>query len=190
VLTRVFTAIDRTASSPALFLDRDGVLNQRIEHGYVIEVSMLKVLDTTIPAIRLANQMGLPVVVVTNQGAVARRLLTVSTLDRIHDSLRNALAEQHARVDGIYTCPHHPAAIAISDRTCMCRKPSPALLLKAAADMRIDLPMSVMVGDQPSDQTAAVAAGLPSERVVIMDDRSTPDGVRERVQALLGNRAA
>jgi D,D-heptose 1,7-bisphosphate phosphatase len=190
MLGRIFTVMARAGPSPALFLDRDGVLNQRIEDGYVTDVTMLKVLDTTIPAIRLANQMGLPVVVVTNQGAVGRRLLTVSALDRINDQLRSALAEQRARLDCIYTCPHHPAAMATADRICTCRKPAPGLLLKAAAEMKIDLPTSVMVGDQPSDRGAAIAAGLPGDRVVILDGQFTPAKLEQRIAALLCRRAA
>ena len=177
--------MDRPTSSPALFLDRDGVLNQRIDNGYVTDVSTLSLLDVTLPAVRLANQMGVAVVVVTNQGAIGRRLLSVAALDQIHDRLLAALAEQGARVDGIYVCPHHPGAVAATDRDCSCRKPAPGLLLRAASELNIDLATSIMVGDQPSDYAAAIAAGLPQDRVVILDDQSTPASLEGRIGALL-----
>jgi D-glycero-D-manno-heptose 1,7-bisphosphate phosphatase len=185
VLARIFTDRDGEAYRPALFLDRDGVLNQRIEGGYVTDPSMLTVLEVTLPAIRLANAKGLPVVVVSNQGAIARRLLTVRTLDGIHAALLATLADHGAHVDGIYVCPHHPAAVALSDRTCSCRKPAPGLFLHAAAHMRIDLRSSMMIGDQPSDRAAAAAAGLSPERVLVLDGQSTSEGLYERVLALL-----
>lgn len=147
---------------PALFVDRDGVLNRRVVGGYVLSPDGLVVLDLAVAAIRDANASGRPVIIVTNQGAISRGLLDVATLDAVHHTLLAGLAERDAHVDAIYACPHHPRAVAEADRRCACRKPAPGLLLAAAADLGVDLGRSTMIGDQPSDKAAAMAAGIPA----------------------------
>lgn len=150
------------AGRPALFVDRDGVLNRRVVGGYVLSPDGLVVLDLAVAAVRDANASGRPVIMVTNQGAISQGLLDVATLDAIHHTLLAGLAERDAHVDAIYACPHHPNAVADADRHCDCRKPAPGLLLAAAADLGVDLGSSMMIGDQPSDRAAAIAAGIPA----------------------------
>lgn len=142
-------------SRPALFLDRDGVVNQPPPPGkrYVTRPEDFHLLPGIAKVIREANHMNLPVVVVTNQKCVATGLLDEATLAKIHLSMSALLAEQGARVDAVYHCPHR------EEDGCDCRKPLPGMLLRAARELRLDPSASWMVGDQPRDCEAGRAAG-------------------------------
>jgi histidinol-phosphate phosphatase family protein len=91
--------------------------------------------------------------VITNQSGIARGYFTEETLSRIHDRMKSDLQQDGASIDAIYVCPHHP------DDECECRKPKPALLLKAAREIGIALDRSYMVGDDPKDVQAGKDAG-------------------------------
>jgi D,D-heptose 1,7-bisphosphate phosphatase len=116
-------------------------------------VEDFEILPTVPEAIRLLNDQGFKVAVVTNQSGIARGYFTEETLHLIHEKMRRELARWGAHVDAIYFCPHHP------DQECGCRKPKPALLLQAAEDMSIALRLSYMVGDDAKDVEAGKAAG-------------------------------
>ncbi|HET9733617.1 MAG TPA: HAD-IIIA family hydrolase [Acidimicrobiales bacterium] len=157
-------------------MDRDGVLNRRQEHGYVLHPSQLVPLDAIVPTLVQAWSHGSPVVVVSNQGCLSRRYLDSKTLEAIHQKLLDHLAGHHVQVTAIYVCPHHPAATEPADRRCGCRKPEPGLLVAAAADLAIDLSRSVFLGDQDTDRRAAEAAGIPSSHVwLVAPEVMTPD---------------
>ena len=139
-------------SQPAVFLDRDGTINEQM--GYINHLSRFELLPQAIPAIRRLNEAGLKVVVVTNQSGAARGYFPASLVDQIHALLQKLLAAGGAHLDGIYVCPHGPA------EGCACRKPRPALLEQAARDLDLDLSRSYLVGDRYIDiQTAANAGG-------------------------------
>lgn len=138
---------------PAVFLDRDGVINDNINGGYVHEWATFRFLPGAARAIQRLNRAGLPVVVVTNQGGIGRGHLTEATLHEIHDRMLAHLAAHGAHVDAVLYCPHAP------DAGCGCRKPEPGMLRRAAADLHLDLARSVFVGDHLTDAQAAVAAG-------------------------------
>jgi D-glycero-D-manno-heptose 1,7-bisphosphate phosphatase len=152
-----------------LLVDRDGVLNRRVEGGYVLEPSQLVFLDGIIPLLARATALGVPVAIVTNQGCVSRGLLSPAGLRVIHDRLLGHLSSMGVTVSGVYVCPHHPSALVAADRLCDCRKPEPGLLLSAARELGLDLARSVMIGDQDSDRAAAEAAGIPPGRVWVVD---------------------
>ncbi len=135
----------------AVFLDRDGTIARDVH--YCRRVEDFEILPTVPQAIRLLNQYGFEVVVITNQSGIARGYFTEETLLRIHQHMRQELAEYGARVDAIYYCPHHP------DDGCEYGKPRPGLLLKAAEELGIDLSQSFMVGDAGRDMKAGKAAG-------------------------------
>lgn len=156
--------------TPALFVDRDGILNRRIVGGYVVDPAQVELLDLALPAIRQARTAGIPVVVVTNQGGIGRGMMDEHDLELVHGRLLGLLADQEVGVDAIYTCPHHPQGVVAADRRCQCRKPAPGLFLAAARDLNIDLTRSMMIGDQPTDAAAARAAGLPADRIVIIGE--------------------
>jgi D-glycero-D-manno-heptose 1,7-bisphosphate phosphatase len=142
----------------AVFLDRDGTINREVHH--LNQVEQVELLEGAAEAIRLLNGSGFKVVVVTNQGAVARGLLPESRLAEIHAALVALLARSGAAVDAIYYCPHHPTeGVGDMRRDCGCRKPRPGALQQAAGDLGLDLECSFLVGDQASDVEAGRAAG-------------------------------
>jgi D-glycero-D-manno-heptose 1,7-bisphosphate phosphatase len=161
---------------PALFLDRDGVLNRHIVGGYVVGPSDFEPIDLATEAAKVAQSAGAALVVVTNQGVVGRQLATESDLMVIHALLLAALRENGVVLDGIYACPHHPLSPDVSQRDCLCRKPKPGLILAAAADLNLDLAGSILIGDQPSDVAAARAAGIGEDRILLVGgaDRTDP----------------
>lgn len=155
---------------PAVFLDRDGTLNEMVydpDHGvmdspFVPEQLMLRRQAATF--VGALNELGYLCLVVTNQPGLAKGTLTLERLARIHDKLSADLRRNGAALDGIYFCPHHPDAGPSARRglavACACRKPAPGLILEAAADHRVDLRRSFMVGDGLVDVEAGRRAGV------------------------------
>ena len=164
-----------SAPRPALFLDRDGVLNRRIVDGYVIEPSDFEPIDLALDAATAARGVGAALVVVTNQGAVGRERASESDVMVINALLLAALSKHGIVLDGIYTCPHHPLSPDPTQRDCQCRKPKPGLILAAARDLNLDLTGSVLIGDQPSDIAAARAAGIPADRALLVGEATHID---------------
>ncbi|MDR1946501.1 MAG: HAD-IIIA family hydrolase [Desulfovibrio sp.] len=149
----------------AVFLDRDGVLNE--EAGFISDPDQLRLLPGSAAAVRRLNRVGLPVVVVTNQPVVARGECTENGLKAVHTRLENLLGREGAYLDRIYYCPHHPDKGFPGERpelkiACDCRKPAAGMLRRAAEDMNIDLARSILVGDRTSDILCARQAGLLS----------------------------
>ena len=135
----------------AVFLDRDGTIAEDVH--YCRRAEDFRILPRVPQAIRLLNQHGFKVVVITNQSGIARGYFTEETLSHIHDRMKSDLQQDGASIDAIYVCPHHP------DEGCECRKPKPALLIGAANDIGIVLSRSYMVGDDPKDVQAGKDAG-------------------------------
>ncbi|PIE59988.1 MAG: D,D-heptose 1,7-bisphosphate phosphatase [Desulfobulbus propionicus] len=143
---------------PAVFLDRDGTINEQM--GYINHISRFHLLPGVARAIARLNQENIPVVVATNQSGLARGYFPESLLDEVHQKMKRQLAEEDAHVDGIYICPHHPEARQQRYRqNCACRKPGTGLLEQAAREMRLDLSRSFMVGDRWSDVRCGAGAG-------------------------------
>lgn len=141
---------------PAVFLDRDGTINEQM--GYINHISRFVLLPRAAAAIHLLNEQGIPVVVVSNQSGLARGYFPETLLEKVHLKMKLRLAEAGAHVDGIYFCPHHPEAKEERFRlACDCRKPKPGLFLQAAAELDLDLTRSYVVGDRWSDLKAAAA---------------------------------
>jgi len=143
---------------PALFLDRDGVINVEVE--YLSDPDRVALIPGVAAAIAEVNRAGVPVVVVTNQSGIARGTYGAPELAAVTARLGQLLGAAGARVDATYHCPHHPAgSIRELAILCDCRKPGPKLVLDAARDLDLDVPRSVLVGDKASDLGAARAAG-------------------------------
>ncbi len=138
---------------PAIFLDRDGVIIEN-RADYVKSLAEAKFIPGALEALARLPALGRPVVMVTNQAAIGRRIITRETVNTVNEYILAQVAAAGGRVDAVYLCPHRP------DEGCPCRKPAPGLLLQAAADLGLDLSRSVMVGDAASDVQAAVAAGV------------------------------
>lgn len=147
------------AGRPAVFLDRDGTINEEV--GYLNHVSRVRLLPGVARAIRRLNEAGVPVVVVSNQAGVAHGYFPEENLDECTRRVEELLAEQGARIDAFYYCPYHPEAkLKRYRRHSPLRKPNPGMLDRARRDLGVDLSRSFMVGDRPSDIECAKARGL------------------------------
>lgn len=153
----------RESSRPALFLDRDGVLNRHNADGYVITPAEFELIDVALGSARIAQETGALLVVITNQGCISRGIAAETDVMAVHIELLGALSERGINLSGIYVCPHHPSALDLAVRECQCRKPKPGMILAAAEDLNINLGASVLIGDQQSDIGAALAAGIRDE---------------------------
>jgi D-glycero-D-manno-heptose 1,7-bisphosphate phosphatase len=152
-------------ASRALFLDRDGTLVHA--RHYPSRPEELVLYDGVGLQLRLLQQAGFRLVLITNQSGIARGFFTEADLGRMHEHLARELARFGVRLDGVYFCPHHPdGAVRELAMACECRKPRPGMLLRAAAEMEVDLRRSWFVGDILDDAEAGNRAGC---RTVLVD---------------------
>lgn len=152
----ILTTRPTTGTRPAIFLDRDGVINHRIVGGYVTNWRQFKFIPRIKTALARLSKLGVPLIVVSNQAGVVKGLVTRRALRDITERFVAALAKAGARIDAVYYCPHTPEA------HCPCRKPRPGLLKQAARDWRLSLKSSVLIGDSLSDLEAARAVHCPA----------------------------
>jgi D-glycero-D-manno-heptose 1,7-bisphosphate phosphatase len=136
---------------PAVFLDRDGTICE--EMGYLNHISRLHIFPFTAAAIRKLNQAGLPVIVVTNQSGISRRMFPESLVIQVHERISRELSAAGAGVDGYYYCAH------TKQDECDCRKPLPGLLEQAAREHGLRLDRSFVVGDRYGDVELAHGVG-------------------------------
>lgn len=166
---------------PAAFLDRDGVLN--VDHGFAHRPDQLDWIDGAPQAVRLLNDAGYTVIVITNQSGVARGLFDEAAVQRFHAHMQDSLAAHGARIDAFYYCPHHPqGTVKEFAIACRCRKPLPGLLEQAAGDWPLDLAHSFLIGDRDGDVEAAQAFNI---RGIKFDaaTQSLPELVRREIAA-------
>ena len=131
-------------------MDRDGTLCEEV--GYLSSVEQMRLIPRSGEAVRLLNQKGYKVVVITNQAGVARGFFPEVVLEGLHAEMLRQLREEGAYLDGIYYCPHHPSdGFPPYRQECNCRKPATGLLERAAADLNLDLLSGYMIGDHFSD---------------------------------------
>ena len=143
-----------------VFLDRDGVINVD-RKDYVRSWSEFRFLPGVFEAIRLLNKNKIRAVVVTNQSAVNRGLMSINTLKEIHRKMLTEIRKHGGRIEAIYYCPHTPS------ENCDCRKPKPGMVLKAMRDLQIDLTSSYVVGD--SEKEVELARSLEMKCVQISE---------------------
>lgn len=156
-------ALNRRNLRPAVFLDRDGVIN--VEKGFLSREKDMELIEGAAGGIARINASGWLAIVVTNQPVIARGDCSWEELGRINARMETLLGQEHAFVNDIYICPHHPDKGFPGERpeykiVCDCRKPSPGMLLKAAGDWGIDLSRSIMIGDHDRDVMAGENAGV------------------------------
>jgi heptosyltransferase II len=144
-------AQDLPLAGVTVFLDRDGTVNR--DTGYITSPQELELLPGVVEGVARLNRAGAKVVLVTNQSAIARGFITVDQLQTIHAVLLSRLEAGGARLDAVYYCPHHP------NDGCRCRKPQPAMIHRAAADLALDLSRAYVIGDQPRDIELARQVG-------------------------------
>jgi histidinol-phosphate phosphatase family protein len=166
----------------ALFLDRDGVINEEI--SFISKPEEFILYDFTPSAIRKINQSGYKAIIISNQSVIARNLCTLEELQVIHNKMETELGKNKAKIDAIYFCPHHPDKGYPEERAeyktdCLCRKPKPGMLLEAAFDFNLDLSSSFMIGDNGRDieagqnagcATVGVRTGYAMKKIIIQPD--------------------
>ncbi len=136
----------------AILLDRDGVIN-RERPDYVKNWAEFEFLPGVLEALRRLAALEWPILVITNQSAIGRGIVTSTTVHDIHRRMIAAVEAAGGRVDAVFVCPHHP------DDACECRKPRPGLLYQAARQFQLRLADCYFVGDTMADYQAARAAG-------------------------------
>ncbi|HXR17389.1 MAG TPA: HAD family hydrolase [Terriglobales bacterium] len=155
----------------AVFLDRDGVINRKPSEGdYVTRLEDFHVLPGVVESIAQLNHAGFCVIVVTNQRCIAKGLMTVADLERMHRQMSESLARAGAIINGIYYCPHE------MEPTCSCRKPAPGMLLDAALSRGIELSASWMIGDSDIDVEAGRNAGCKTARLSAPNEAANEPG--------------
>jgi mannose-1-phosphate guanylyltransferase / phosphomannomutase len=155
--------LSRSFARPAAFLDRDGVINKEVSH--LSDPERMELIPGAAAAIRRLNQAGFLVIVLTNQPVVARGECTVEGLRRIHNKMETLLGREHAWIDALYFCPHHPdkgfvGEVAELKIDCDCRKPKTGMFERAARDWNVSLPESYGIGDSRRDVLAARCMGI------------------------------
>lgn len=139
---------------PALFLDRDGVIN--IEKNYLYKQEDFEFIDGVFELCRFYQKKNYYIIVVTNQSGIARGYYTEQDFQDLTSWMLDEFVTEGIGIDRVYHCPHHPD---ISGE-CECRKPKPGMFLEAREEFNIDMESSVMVGDSQRDIEAAMAAGV------------------------------
>lgn len=153
MLRVVFSQEKLDVPGPAIFLDRDGVINCRRPGDYVLSWQQFSFTPGIETALRQCSTLRLPMIVISNQACVGKGLLDPSLLQEITTKMQESLRQKGVRIAAVYYCIHQ------SSDNCNCRKPKPALLLKAADDYNIDLSRSVFIGDSDTDVEAGLEAG-------------------------------
>ena len=145
----------------AVFLDRDGTLNEEV--NFVRTPEQLELLPGAADSVRALNERGITVCIISNQSGVARGFFTEEDLVPIHQKLESELGRSGAKIDRIYYCPHHPTeGKPPYNVACSCRKPGIGMLQQAAREFGLDLERSFVVGDRIVDIQAGRAAGATS----------------------------
>ena len=139
----------------AVFLDRDGVINNDSGHYYVYKPEDFILNDGIIEGLKLLSNEGLKLIIVSNQGGVAKGVYTEKDIHKVHEKLLSELKKHSVEIDAIYYCPHHNS---VSD--CECRKPKPGMILNAVKEFGINPLESYLIGDSTRDIIAGKNAGL------------------------------
>ena len=170
---------DAADKRPAAFFDRDGVLV--VDHGYAYRHDQLEWIDDAPAAIRLLNEAGYYVFVVTNQSGVARGYFDEAAVNTFHAHMEAGLRVHGAHIDAFYYCPHHPQG-SVKDYAvdCRCRKPGTGMLEQAAREWPLDLSRSFLIGDKDSDLKAAADFNIRGVRFNVRSD-SLIDCVRRQL---------
>ncbi|MAE66228.1 MAG: D,D-heptose 1,7-bisphosphate phosphatase [Phycisphaeraceae bacterium] len=167
---------------PAAFLDRDGTV---IEHvHYLCDPAKVRLIAGAAQAIRTLGEHGYASVIVTNQSVIGRGMLTEEGLAEVHDVMVRQLADEGARLDGIYYCPLAPT---VKDRRVVedpDRKPGPGMLLRAARDLDLDVARSWMIGDTISDALAGRNAEVRGTIIVRTGDGADVDADDPAIDAV------
>ena len=162
-------------ANPAVFLDRDGVINK--DNGYVSQIDDFEFIEGVIEACLALKEKGYLIVVITNQSGIARGLFSEEQFHTLTEWMDWSMADRGVELDGIYYCPHHSEEGQGEFKIdCDCRKPKAGMLLNAIEDLNIDVETSILVGDKVSDLQAGIAAGVKSNYLVRTGKEITEQG--------------
>lgn len=158
---------------PALFLDRDGVIN--IDHAYVFKQEDFDFIDGIFELCRCANQLGYLIFVVTNQAGIGRGYYTERDFLALTDWMCGVFSSQGVVIDKVYFCPSHPEyGVGEYRMDSSYRKPWPGMILQAAQEFGVDLATSVLLGDKETDIQAGIAAGVGCNLLYCPSDAKSP----------------
>jgi D-glycero-D-manno-heptose 1,7-bisphosphate phosphatase len=159
---------------PALFLDRDGVIN--VDHGYVHRIDEFEFLPGIFDLVRFAVQeLDWPVIVVTNQAGIGRGLFDEKAFEFLTAWMCERFAREGAPLTKVYHCPYHPdLGVGEYRRDHPWRKPNPGMVLKAQSDFNLDIAGSVLIGDRPTDMQCAEAAGIGLSMMLAPESQARP----------------
>lgn len=177
--------LNKKFSRPAIFLDRDGTISKEV--NLLNNAEDLELIEGTAEAIKLINASDYLAIIVTNQPVIARNLCSIDELEHIHATLETMLGKEHAYVNAIYYCPHHPDKGYPEERPeykikCKCRKPAPGMLVKATREWNIDMSRSFMIGDTERDVQAGKNAGCMDSFLI---DTNKPNALLDKVKQIL-----
>ncbi|MFM2479030.1 D-glycero-beta-D-manno-heptose 1,7-bisphosphate 7-phosphatase [Celerinatantimonas sp. MCCC 1A17872] len=176
------------AKQPAIFLDRDGVINQ--DGDYVCSVDDFHFIDGSIEAMQALKQKGWLLVVVTNQSGIARGYFSEDDFLALTEWMDWSLVDRGVTLDGIYYCPHHPDFGQGDYRqVCDCRKPEPGMFLQAANELDIDLANSWMIGDKASDLLGAKRAEI-AHRILVKSGKEVTEQAKELAESIVDDLSA
>jgi mannose-1-phosphate guanylyltransferase / phosphomannomutase len=154
----------------AVFLDRDGVINEIVFHEDVevldspFNIRQVRIIKGAFEAIATFNRLGYKVLLVTNQPGAAKGKMSLARIEEVNQHIVNMASKSEARIDHVYCCPHHPVGTPEGDPAliipCKCRKPGTSLLLAGIDEYKVDMNLSFMVGDSISDIQAGKTIGL------------------------------
>ncbi|MBF0272879.1 MAG: HAD family hydrolase [Magnetococcales bacterium] len=157
----------------ALFLDRDGVINE--DRGYVHRIEEVAFVAGIFDLTRQACALGYRLVVVTNQSGIGRGLYTEEQFHRLTAWMHGEFARQDAPIDRVYFSPYHPTeGVGVYRREDPSRKPGPGMILAARDELQLDLAGSLLIGDRLSDIQAGIAAGVGSNLLLARQPLSAP----------------
>ena len=163
-----------------ILIDRDGIINKKAQKGeYISNWSKFEWVSDTRSAMKLLAQKGFKFIVITNQAGIARRMVNLSELDKIHSNMKQELLNDGIEILDIYICPHH------WNEGCDCRKPSPGMLHKASRDWLIRLDKTLFIGDDHRDCQASYNAGCKS---ILVGDISEIDKLLDHEKPIYKNK--
>ncbi|MBI51980.1 MAG: D,D-heptose 1,7-bisphosphate phosphatase [Chloroflexi bacterium] len=169
----------------AIFMDRDGVINEEVD--LLHDINKIELIDGVVEAIKLINKSNFMAIVITNQPVIARNLCSLEELDDIHKKLETLLGNQGAFINAIYFCPHHPDGGFPEERKeykikCECRKPAPGMFFSASNEWNIKLDESYMIGDHQRDINAGKNAGLKESFLI---ETNSKNALLDQVKSII-----
>ncbi len=144
----------------AIFLDRDGVINNDSGHYYIYKIEDFKINEGIVESLQKFQENNYLIIIISNQSGISKGIYTIEQVEELHNYLKNYLQKHNIELTEIYYCPHHS-----SNEKCLCRKPNTLLLEKAIARFNIDVSSSFLIGDGDRDIEAGNKLGLHTIKV-------------------------